>query len=215
MRWCDHTALVRSQPRTGGWRDWKVRIASDCQGRCVYCAIPEARFGGIRNFHVEHFRPKSRFPKLANDIRNLYLACGICNVLKSDDWPGEPASDHSTEAYPDPARTDYNAIFRVSTKDYEVVADCVAGRYVIQRVLLNRAQLVIERRLAATLAAAEEFSAWVRGKERRMTKRELRDTVGVLLEIDAIKTGALKARPYGDADTKREPVATRARPRSK
>jgi hypothetical protein len=169
----------------------------------VYCAIPEGRFGGIRNFHIEHFRPKAKFPKLENIIANLYLACAICNVLKSDDWPAEPVANHSRAAYPDPSLTDYNAILVISSSTHEVRSPKVAGKYLIERVLLNRAQLILERRLAAMVSSLNEFETWLNAAMRDMTKEELQITVGVLQEVSRVKTKTLEARPYRDPDTKR------------
>ncbi|HEX5476186.1 MAG TPA: HNH endonuclease [Vicinamibacterales bacterium] len=176
----------------------------------MYCAISEARFGGIRNFHVEHFRPKGKFPMLENHIANLYLACGICNVLKGDDWPCEPAADHSLATYADPATTDYNTILSVSAATHEVIATTLSGRYIIERVLLNRAQLVLERRLAAMLAGFEQFERWVEGALDDMSEAELKAVSATLLKMSQTKTAMLKDRPYRDADTKR-PVKAKAK----
>jgi hypothetical protein len=203
VRWPKLIGKARKQPRRGRWHDWKQSIADHCDGRCVYCAIPEGRFGGIRNFHIEHFRPKVRFPKLENKIHNLYLACAICNILKCDDWPAEPVADHSIAAYPDPSAVDYNTIFAVSQETYEVDSPTLAGRYLVERILLNRAQLVLERRLAAMLAFWAEFDTWVRESMDTMTRAEARQTMGILLDIGRAKTSALQVRPYGDVDTKR------------
>lgn len=169
----------------------------------MYCAIPEGRFGGIRNFHIEHFRPKAKFPKLENDIGNLYVACAICNVLKSDDWPAEPVADHSLATYPDPLLTDYNALFVISRTTHEVSSPTVAGKYLVEKVLLNRAQLILERRLAMVLSSLGQFDTWVSASIRNMTREELKTTVAILQEISRIKTNTLEARPYRDLDTKR------------
>lgn len=179
----------------------------------MYCAISESRFGGLRNFHVEHLRPKVKFPTSENDIRNLYLACAICNVLKCDDWPGEPASDHSLAAYPDPSVVDYNTLFVISPMTYELDSSTVAGKYVIERILLNRAQLILERRLAMMLQLLDEFEAWVDASLKDMTTAEMKATVKVLRAISNVKTAVLKARPYRDADTKRSSRSTGAKRR--
>ena len=215
MQWPNLVGKSRIQPVTGRWHQWKQEIANHCGGQCVYCAISEGRFGGIRNFHVEHFRPKVKFPALENDIRNLYLACAICNVLKCDDWPAEPAADHSLTAYPDPSVADYNMLFTVSPATYELGSFTVAGKYVIERILLNRAQLVLERRLAATLRRLDEFEAWVNTSLNDMTSEEMKATVAVLLKISTVKTDALRARPYQDLDTKRRVKAKRGKRRSR
>lgn len=202
---------VRNQPDSGRWHQWKETIAEHCGGSCVYCAITEGRFGGIRNFHVEHFRPKVKFPHLEDDITNLYLACAICNVLKSDDWPDEPAPDHSLAAYPDPSVTDYNTLFTVSPETYEVSAATPAGKYLVERILLNRAQLILERRLGALLISLSEFEDWVELSLSKMKPAEVKDTSAILLDISRVKTSALLARPYRNADTKRPPKAKPAR----
>jgi hypothetical protein len=203
--WPNLVGKSRTKPTKGKWHEWKQAIADHCGGQCVYCAISEARFGGIRNFHIEHFRPKVKFPKLENDIKNLYLACAVCNVLKCDDWPTEPAMDHSLPAYPDPLQADYNALFEVSPATHEVDSSTIAGRYVIERILLNRAQLILERRLAAMLTLLAEFDIWVRTSLDSMTPEEKSATIEVLLEIGSVNIGALQARPYLDIDTKRPP----------
>lgn len=202
MQWPNLVGKSRIQPTRGIWHQWKQAIADHCNGRCVYCAIPESRFGGIRNFHIEHFRPKVRFPKFENNIKNLYLACAICNVLKSDDWPAEPVADHSLASYPDPFLTDYNTLFVISETTHKVGSPTVAGKYLVERVLLNRAQLIVERRLAAILKSMAEFDAWVSGSIASMTREEMKTTVSILLEISRVQTRTLEARPYRDLDTK-------------
>jgi HNH endonuclease len=207
VKWPDLLGRTRKQPDVGRWHQWKEVIAEHCAGVCIYCAIPEGRFGGIRNFHVEHFRPKSKFSHLEDDITNLYLACAICNVLKSDDWPGEPTPDHSLPVYPDPGVTNYNSLFVVSPQSYEVSASTLAGKYLIERILLNRAQLILERRLATMLRSLAEFEDWAERSLSDMNPSELRDTSAVLLQISRTKTSTLLARPYRDADAKRPPKA--------
>jgi hypothetical protein len=214
VEWPNLVGKLRIQPSQGTWHQWKQAIADHCDGRCVYCAIPEARFGGIRNFHIEHFRPKVKFPNLENEIRNLYLACAICNVLKCDDWPDEPAADHSLATYPDPFITDYNALFVISSRTHKVSSPTVAGKYLVEKVLLNRAQLILERRLAAMLSFRAEFDNWVSASIGNMRRDELEATVAVLQEISRVQTGTLEARPYRDLDTKRSssPRRTGKRP---
>ncbi len=204
MKWPIFIGKSRVQPATGRWHDWKQVIADDCEGRCIYCAIAEARFGGIRNFHIEHLRPKVRFPDLENDIRNLYLACAICNVLKCDDWPTDPAADHSVPAYPDPSVVDYNSLFEVVSETHEIASPTVAGTYVIERMLLNRAQLILERRLNAIQTLIADFNEWIDGSLNSLSPTELRDAVEILNDISKVQAiASAVARPYKDGDTKR------------
>lgn len=204
MKWPILLGKTRNQPATGRWHDWKQLICDDCEGRCIYCAIAEPRFGGIRNFHIEHFRPKVRFPHLEDDIRNLYIACAICNVLKSDDWPAEPTADHSLPSYPDPSLVDYNSLFEVVPTTHEIASASVAGTYVIERMALNRAQLIIERRLSAIQNVISGFNNWIAAQMASLTPDELRDTLEILTAITTAQSDAItRARPYEDADTKR------------
>src|SRR5688500_18636223 len=99
-------------PESGTYQDWKALLADEGAHQCVYCAITEASFGGIRNFHVEHFRPKSLFQDLVNAFKNLFYACAICNVFKGDDWK-EPCGEQHHMGYLDPSVVDYSDILDV------------------------------------------------------------------------------------------------------
>jgi len=215
MRWPVLAGKKRLQPTGGRWHDWKEAIANDCGAACIYCAVTEGRLGGLRGFHVEHFRPKSRFPKLENEIANLYLACGICNVLKSDDWPGDPKPDHSVATYPDPAHADFNVLLEIHSSTFVVESRFVGGRYLIGRVMLNRGQLVVQRRLSAALAAMHEFEEWLKASSDHLKQSELRAALSVLVALGGLKTSILGARPYLDAETKRPPKTRARKKRSK
>ena len=34
--------------------------------------------------HVDHVKPRSKFPELALDLSNLQVLCNLCNVAKSN-----------------------------------------------------------------------------------------------------------------------------------
>ncbi|MCH7871782.1 MAG: HNH endonuclease, partial [Planctomycetes bacterium] len=54
-------------------------------GLCCYC---ETEIGVVAFEHIEHRRPKARFPKHCFDWGNLHLACPKCNQAKGDNWNG-------------------------------------------------------------------------------------------------------------------------------
>lgn len=58
---------------------YKRYLRRDFTYRCVYCTIHEREHGGYRSFHVEHFRPKSKFPLLSTTYTNLMYSCNFCN----------------------------------------------------------------------------------------------------------------------------------------
>lgn len=156
LTWITHRGRTRVQPERGDYSDWKPKIAADCGQQCTYCCISVARGGGIDNFHVDHFRPKSRFSELQKTIENLFLACAICNRFKSDKWPRDPLPDHSAAAFPDPVQCDYNELFRLD--GFRVEGIYVASKYVIEQLYLNRPQLLRERRIVAAHNQYRELS---------------------------------------------------------
>src|SRR5690348_3103453 len=52
-------------------------------GLCCYC---EAEIGVVAFDHIEHRKPKARFPRNCFDWNNLHLGCPKCNQAKSDKW---------------------------------------------------------------------------------------------------------------------------------
>jgi uncharacterized protein (TIGR02646 family) len=53
------------------------------RGLCCYC---EALIGDVSFDHIEHRRPKKRFPQDAFRWENLHLACQLCNNAKGNSW---------------------------------------------------------------------------------------------------------------------------------
>ena len=131
------------------YSDWKPELAEEGFHQCVYCTISENSFGGIRNFHVEHYKPKGlkQFAHLENDFSNLYYACAICNTFKSDDWT-DPADDFSIGCYPDPSKKNYGELFTIDTSTALIAGKNVTGTYILTKLYLNRPQLIINRKEA-------------------------------------------------------------------
>lgn len=163
MNWKLIDKKKENQPTKGTYSDWKSLIAEECFYQCVYCSIHEAQFGGIDHFQIDHFKPQKKFPHLKDDILNLFYVCPICNRFKSDDWPGEP--DLNSISYIEPSKHNYSQIFQLK-ENFEIEGKYIAANYMIHRIYLNRAQLILERR---------EF---------RLRKREieLRSTLNYLIE---------------------------------
>jgi len=137
------------QPKKGSYSDWKEILANEGSYQCVYCAIKDQRLGGIRHFHVEHYKPKSIFPDLTDIITNLYYACPICNVLKSNDW-FDITNDLNDHQYPDPSNFNYNDLFNLA-RNGELESDNNCGKYIIHKLALNRRQLLIDRNFSLLL----------------------------------------------------------------
>src|SRR5262245_33296746 len=135
MKWKRIPKEKAVQPETGYYSIWKELIADEGSHQCVYCAIHDASFGGIRNFHIEHYKPKSlpRFQHLINSIANLFYACPICNTFKSNDWPSDPIPDHSVESYPDPSEIDYCQLF-----DVDAATGLISGKYLASKYMIEK-----------------------------------------------------------------------------
>ena len=116
-------------------------------GQCVYCGR-KVSLDRLREYHIEHFRPRSRYPELELDYSNLFLSCGpasedgtreTCGNRK-DDWFEEdchvpPAPESCAERFR----------FRLSG---EIAGDTSPeADKMIQVLNLNHPELMTERQV--------------------------------------------------------------------
>jgi uncharacterized protein (TIGR02646 family) len=79
---------VRSEgvmPRTKH-QAYKDELRVDFRRRCGYCDDKDVYSGGKRGFHIDHFKPKSKFDDLKTTYSNLVYSCPYCNIAKSNKW---------------------------------------------------------------------------------------------------------------------------------
>lgn len=88
-------------PELNPYQKYKSILEIDFNKRCGYTDCNQVWFGGKRSFHIDHFKPKSKFPELSTKYSNLVYSCSYVNIAKSDD-----ISD-----YLDPVMIDYNEHF--------------------------------------------------------------------------------------------------------
>lgn len=73
------------------WRRVRYEALRRYGGMCQLCG-ERARVG--MPLHVDHIKPRSKFPELALDIKNLQILCEGCNVGKGNqddmDWRQYP-----------------------------------------------------------------------------------------------------------------------------
>lgn len=132
---------LQSPPRQRSYQDYKEYLRKDFLTRCAYCLIHEAHFGGLRNFHVDHFRPKKRFPRLALSYVNLYYACGLCNTFKGQTWPTRTQLKRGF-AFGDPCKENvYDKHLRVDETDGSLHPLTNIGRYMNLHLRLDRRQM--------------------------------------------------------------------------
>lgn len=70
---------AKNPPEHWGDREIREELCAETAGKCAYC---EALIGIVSYPHVEHIKPKSKFPELAHRWPNLTAACQRCNTNK-------------------------------------------------------------------------------------------------------------------------------------
>lgn len=200
MHWKLINKQKDSQPSSGKYSDWKEQIAKECFYQCVYCSIHEAQFGGIDHYHIDHFKPKSKFPEDEDNILNLFYACPICNRFKSDDWPGEP--ELNALSYINPSVFDYTDLFEIN-ENFIIIGKYIAANYIILRLYLNRAQLIMERRESAARAKEIRLRESINSLIVTTGKFDSQCAINALIEITSIYNNLLEleqkkreVRPY-------------------
>ena len=70
------------------WRSLRYRVLRKYDGCCMLCGRSK-KFHNIV-LHVDHIRPRSKYPHLALTFENLQILCEDCNLGKSNkddtDW---------------------------------------------------------------------------------------------------------------------------------
>lgn len=204
MKWRRIDKSSTPQPPSGTYSDWKPILAKEAHNQCVYCCISDAHFGGIRNFHVEHYRPKKKFPKLELVIGNLFYSCSICNVFKGDDWPNEPkpaAFDYIH--YPDPSITDYAELFKVDLDTARIGGESLTARYLIEKLHLNRAQMLRNRKLLLLADQLRVLKTRLTEAAKVAELEECRQVADMLGQIADLFHNLWTASPYEAGETQR------------
>lgn len=187
-----------STPQPNGiYKQWKNIVRDECKGQCVYCAIGEGNFGGVRNFHLDHYRPKKLFSALENAISNLFYACSICNSFKGADWPDEPSDDFSNFCYPDPSKVDYSTIL-FQDKAGVVTSPTKSGQYLVERLFINRPQMILLRRREMLVddigRLVEKISAAC--AEGRLPQEQIAPAMDLLAKAYRAASGISRVAPY-------------------
>lgn len=110
-RWVNYYERKRgAKPSDSHWRNFLGDIEEKFSGNCGYCEI------ACRG-EVDHFRPKSRFPKLVYEWSNWVFSCHDCN-----NWKGEKWRDGG---YIDPCASNRSSqpekFFEFDLKTYEII----------------------------------------------------------------------------------------------
>jgi hypothetical protein len=127
------------------------RVESRARRRCEFCHAPQ-RVSGYR-FHVDHVIPTSLGG--SDDEGNRALACGPCNLAKSDRLSARDPRTNATVPLFNPRRQRWHVHFRWSGNSWRLIGRTPTGRATVVCLDLNNERL---RREARTLWFA---SGWL------------------------------------------------------
>lgn len=117
------------------YRNFKPYLRTDFKLKCGYTDCSDFWFGGSKTFHIDHFKPKSKFPELETSYSNLVYCCSYVNILKSDD----------ENEYLDPCNVNYNEHFE-RDNDGNIFAKKESARavymYKTLKMFLKRYQII-------------------------------------------------------------------------
>lgn len=145
-------------PRYSDCRSYRPFLRRDFRHQCAYCERTEGYIGDPEFFGIDHFRPKSTFPKLECEYSNLYYCCNRCNRTKSNRWPS-PADLDRGRQFADPCESDPYAVHFVEEPNNVLKPLTPAGEYTTTVLRLNDPSCLRFRirrsRLAAAIASAK------------------------------------------------------------
>lgn len=63
------------------WKELRYVALRMCEGKCQLCGA--TAIDGV-SIHVDHIKPRSKYPELELDLNNLQVLCADCNYGKSN-----------------------------------------------------------------------------------------------------------------------------------
>jgi hypothetical protein len=103
---------------------------------CEYCSTSELDSGGLLT--MDHFRPRTLGG--GDDLDNLLYCCYRCNLYKGDYWPGQPGDAELWNPRREPMQVHLRLL-----ADGNLYPITSTGELTLQRLRLNRSQLVVRR----------------------------------------------------------------------
>ena len=137
-------ALTRPEcPNPGALADRKYddpinkdALRKSTAGKCMYC---ESRAEHVSYSHIEHIKPKKKFPELEFVWENLGFSCQVCNTNKGEKY------DEATQFINPYAENPEDHIVFFGFFVYPKQGS-ERGEYTIKEIDLNRADLVESRK---------------------------------------------------------------------
>jgi hypothetical protein len=79
--------MVKKTMTAINYKAYRPALRNEFLYACGYCETREPELSGSEAFHIDHYRPQSKFPHLICKYTNLIYACRYCNRSKSNYWP--------------------------------------------------------------------------------------------------------------------------------
>ena len=108
---------------------FKSYLRNDFNQRCGYCDDNDFYSGGSRGYHIDHFKPHSKFPLLKQTYSNLVYSCPYCNGAKSNKWK-------TLNGFIDPCELEYDNHLERDKKG-KIKFKTVQGKYIFQNLNLG------------------------------------------------------------------------------
>jgi hypothetical protein len=151
-----HFHRKQTPPQFGQYPKYKPYLQADFLRCCAYCEMSEAYRNSTDAFGVDHFRPRSKFPKLECYYPNLYYCCNECNRYKGTTWPSTASARNG---FADPCECDPFLDHLREEDDGRVAALNQQGEFMLQHLRLNRETcLRFRRRRARTRQRIAQYS---------------------------------------------------------
>ncbi len=117
------------------YREGEIKEALEemYSGLCCFC---ESKIGISDYEHIEHLKPKSKFPELSFEWNNLNWCCSKCNIAKGTKW-------NETHLILDPSIDEPKEHFAFYQDT--IIAKSDRGKTTIDHANLNRSKLVEAR----------------------------------------------------------------------
>lgn len=168
-KWLSDDDVPKSVKKSYNKKDIKRRLVNETSSKCAYC---ESKISHITYEHIEHIKPKSKFPDEFASWNNLTIACPKCNNNKGTEYdtscpPINPYMDDPDEHF-------HSAGPMILTSTHR-------GKYTEEVLSLNRTPLIEKRtreiknieNLASSLSgdiAREECIALIKEIENRIAE---------------------------------------------
>ncbi len=120
----------------------RQQVITRAHGLCEYCQSAQLI---IVSIEIDHIIPEAKGG--SDELENLCLACRGCNSFKQDFQHGiDPETQQETSLF-NPRTQSWNENFKWDEESIRVVGLTPTGRATVDRLRMNRSEVVAARRL--------------------------------------------------------------------